>query len=181
MIPKDGKIIILSGSIESGKTTLCLRFFEYFRTRGLDIKGLICPPVIEGGMKTGIDLLNTATGEQRRLAVLRNGTAQGVLTERWQFNENTLEWGNAILKNATPCDILFVDELGLLEFERGEGWQNGLSAVDSRAYKLAVVIVRPALVEQACRRWPDAEVIPFTRQDQDRIFDQVLNVISPFT
>lgn len=179
MITKDRKIFILSGSVESGKTTLCLKLLEQFSTRGLDVKGVICPPVIEGGLKTGIDLLNTTTGEQRRLAVLRNGSTRGVVTERWQFDEDTLKWGNAILKNATPCDILFVDELGPLEFERGEGWQNGLSAIDSRACEMAIVVVRPALVESACRRWPDAEVITVTRQNQDLIFNQILEKTSP--
>jgi nucleoside-triphosphatase THEP1 len=27
-----------------------------------------------------------------------------------------------MLKSATPCDLLVVDELGPLEFERREGW-----------------------------------------------------------
>ena len=33
-----------------------------------------------------------------------------------------LAWGTRILQQATPCDLLVVDELGPLKFERGEGW-----------------------------------------------------------
>ncbi len=174
MIPKDGNIILLSGVVESGKTTLCLKLLDQFAKHGVDIKGVICPPVFDDGVKTGINLLNPATGEQQKLAVLRNGQTQGVFTDRWLFVENTLEWGNLILKSATPCDVLFIDELGPLEFERGGGWQNGLKAIDSREYALAIIVIRPSLIKSACQRWPNAEVMTVTRQNQDVILEQIM-------
>ncbi len=51
-----------------------------------------------------------------------------------------------MLESATPCDLLIVDELGPLEFERNEGWPAGLAAIDSAAYKVGVVVIRPELL-----------------------------------
>ncbi len=166
----------MSGGIESGKTTLCLKLLEQFRRHGLQVKGVICPPVFEAGIKTGIDILDAATGEQRRLASLRTSAGEGEFTERWQFDANSLAWGNTILKTAAPCDVLFIDELGPLEFERGAGWQNGLSAIDSRNYTTAIAVVRPALLKAARRRWADALVYTVTRENQDLILDQILKI-----
>lgn len=91
------------------------------------------------------------------------------MTERWVFNEDVLTWGNQVLADTDGCDLLLVDELGPLEFNRGQGWQNGLQAIDKGEYKIAVVVIRPALVETAVKRWPHAHVmeIPPSLADED--------------
>ena len=58
-----------------------------------------------------------------------------------------------------PPRLLVVDELGPLEFVRGVGLMAGLAAVDEGRYAAAFVVVRPALVDEALRRWPDATVL----------------------
>ena len=60
---------------------------------------------------------------------------------------------------AVAPDLLVVDELGPLEFARGVGLTEGLTAVDAGRYAVACVVVRPALVDEALRRWPDATVV----------------------
>ena len=62
-----------------------------------------------------------------------------------------LIWGNHVLSNSTPCDLLVVDELGPLEIDRGTGWQAGLAAVDSKEYAVAVVVVRAELLGRILR------------------------------
>jgi hypothetical protein len=70
-----------------------------------------------------------------------------------------LQWCNKALQNATPCDLLIIDELGPLEFDRGEGLLAGFEANDSRQFKASLTVVRTSLLERACDRWPDAEVL----------------------
>lgn len=57
-----------------------------------------------------------------------------------------------------PCDLLIVDELGPLEFNRGEGWIAGLTAVDSGSYQSALVVIRPSLLKMAYQRWEVSQV-----------------------
>lgn len=174
MNEKKGKIILISGEFENGKTTLCLKLLDVVQNLSVTAKGVICPPVFVNGKKTGIDILNVESHEQRRLAVLHKSAPDIIHTTRWQFDQESMEWGNEILSKAVPCNLLFVDELGPLEFEHGEGWQNGLKAIDSRAFTLAVAVVRPRLIDNALQRWPDAEVVTITRNNREIILDQII-------
>ncbi len=155
-------ITIISGEIESGKTSYCLAVVAGMEARGWDVRGIASPAVFEGETKTAIDAMDLSTTEQRRLADLRTSdiSTSGPATKRWAFYPETIDWCNDLLKRSTPCDLLVVDELGPLEFERGSGLLEGLQAIETRAYRQAIVVVRFHLIEQARSRWPDAEVKP---------------------
>jgi len=55
--------------------------------------------------------------------------------------------------------MLIVDELGPLEFEAEVGWSAGMKALDSRAFQVALVTIRPELLKVARQRWPFAGVV----------------------
>ncbi len=155
---KKAKILILSGEIQAGKTTLCGKIADLARDRGLELGGVISPPVYEQGRKTAIDVEDVRTGETRRLAVLRGREEAELTTRRWQFLPESVRWGNQILETAVPCGLLMVDELGPLELERGKGWTAGLTSLDSGQFQGAVVVIRPHLVDAGLARWPGASV-----------------------
>ena len=94
------------------------------RAASWQVGGLVCPALFEGGQKTGIEAEALNTGPRLQLAWPgQAGQPQtGLATRRWQFDAEVLAWGTRILQQATPCDLLVVDELGPLKFERGEGW-----------------------------------------------------------
>jgi nucleoside-triphosphatase THEP1 len=157
---ESGKLILVSGSIGAGKTAFCLAAVELARVRGWDAAGLISRPFFEGGLKTAIDALDLRSGETRRLAYLRRGKRAEIATKNWVFDADVLEWGNQVLKRTIPCDILVVDEMGPLEFERQQGWLEGLHALDSCLYQIALATVRPSLLQRAQNRWPFALQVP---------------------
>jgi nucleoside-triphosphatase THEP1 len=128
------------------------------------VSGILSPAVFEAGQKTGIEAIDLRTGQRRLLAVRRQAgqTRTEFHTDRWHFDAEVMAWGDTVLQSAAPCDLLVVDELGPLEFERGAGWQAGLAALDSGQYRGAVVIIRPELLQTACQRWPAAHVIRIT-------------------
>lgn len=152
-------LIIVTGERGAGKTTFCTRLIELARSAGKSIGGVLSPAVVVDGDKLGIDVIDLCTNERRRLADRFNATNRGPNTQRWSFHADSVAWGNAVLRAATPCDVLIVDELGTLEFDRGEGWQAGLRAIDSGNYRLGVVVIRPELLDVALLRWPHAHVI----------------------
>ena len=155
----DGRLWIISGARGAGKTSLCARLVEMARQAGWDRAGLLSPAVFEGGVKTGIAVTDLRGGETRTLARLTQpGETAAVRTVQWAFDEQVLAWGDRVLAQSTPCDLLVVDELGPLEFQRGQGWLAGLAAVDSRAYRLGLLVLRPELLETAAIRWPDGQV-----------------------
>lgn len=156
------KRIILTGEKGIGKTTLCQHLAEQARGPGMNIRGVISPAIFESGQKVGIGVVNLKDNSRRRLAYTHEQKSRGPATKRWAFVREAVEWGDAVLKESTPCDLLILDELGPLEFEMGQGWLHGFAALDQGEYNLALVVIRPKLTSRALARWPDAEIVELT-------------------
>jgi len=161
------QLIIVTGQSGSGKSMWCKELPLRAREKGLSVGGILSPAVFQNGEKTGIDLIDLSDGSRRRLAEQRRGVSSRVTTPRWQFDENVLDWGNAILGNLPPTDLVIIDELGPLEFLRGMGLQNGLKVVDERAHRVICVVVRPSLLSDARKRWPHGLVMDVSGKPGD--------------
>jgi len=155
----DGSLALLTGGRGAGKTRWCERLVGAGRGAGLWVAGLVSPPVFTDGEKSGIDLVDAASGERRRLAERARADLPGTEGLGWRFDPEALAWGNATLAATGPCDLLLVDELGPLEFGRGSGFTAAFAHLDAGHFRLAVVVVRPALVAAARARWPWAALI----------------------
>ena len=157
-----GTVHVVTGERGAGKTSFCRVLVDEARSHDASLvaAGVVSPKVFVQGREAAIEVIDVASGQHRRLATRRDegDTRDGPITVRWQFDADALAWGDTVLRAATPCDLLVVDEVGPLEFERGEGWIGGLAAVDSMAFATAFVVVRPVLVERALDRWPEARV-----------------------
>lgn len=158
------QIFILSGMREIGKTTLLLRLIEQAHQLNIQTTGVISPAVFENGKKISIDLLDVKNGNKKDLATLRQSESLGIVTDHWSFLTESLHWGNEILGESTPCDLLIVDELGPIELERGQGWQNGIKAINSGEYRAAVIVIRPELLTTAIRLWPGAQILKLNKK-----------------
>ncbi len=171
------KIILLSAQKGSGKTTALIRLLEKLNSLTVRSCGVLSPPVEVNGEKIAIDLMDAGTGERKRLAVpVENGIPEPTGLH-WRFDSTSLTWGNQLLANAVPCDILFVDELGPLEFNHGEGLTNGFAAIDSHRFLVALVTIRPSLLDAALARWPDAVVYQVTIKDQSRLVNDLFRQV----
>jgi nucleoside-triphosphatase len=163
-----GDLIIVSGVVGSGKTTFCKLVIDTIRettNSTWSIKGILAPAIFDGTTKVGIEAFDLASGERRRLAQRRTDSSLGIQTQQWSLDRDTVDWCNQVLRVAVPCNLLVVDELGPLEFQREEGFREGMNALDSGRYQTALVVVRRKLLHFAEARWPDAKV--HTIQDRD--------------
>ncbi len=140
-----GKLYILSGPRQVGKTTTCGRLAEHCRARAIDLAGLICPAKEENGRKYGIELVELRTGDRRDLAVV-DDMPSPLRTDEYRFDVEVVAWGSQVIDSATPCTVLMIDELGPLELIRNQGWVNGLEVLRGGRYELGVVVIRPELV-----------------------------------
>lgn len=171
-----GRVVLVTGPRGVGKTTLCARFTVAAHEAGLDVAGLLSPARLADGRKVGIDVRDVRSGEQRPLAE-RRGDMDGPGTDEWAFHADALAWGEARLREATPCDVLIVDELGPLELALGEGWQEALVALEKRAFRLALVVIRPELLETARGRWPGAQVIALDKGPDEGLVARLLSTL----
>jgi nucleoside-triphosphatase THEP1 len=175
-----GKIWILTGNRGAGKTNLCSAVSQRLQRQGLHVAGMLSKSVFFDGRKGAIDAVHIRSGERRRLACAREHCEPiGPLeTRAWTFNPDVMAWGDETLRTSVPCQVLFVDELGTLEFERGEGWLAGLQVLDEGQFDAAFVVIRPELLEQAQARWPRAQVIHVRRDLENQIEELVQMVRS---
>jgi nucleoside-triphosphatase THEP1 len=159
LVDQNKKIVLLSGGRGKGKTTTCRKWIDQARESGWSIAGITCPAVFENGEKIGIDAIDLNSGERRHLAWLNRGEGGVVATDHWIFDQEVLKWGSLVLKGISVCDLLVVDEIGPLEFYRKEGWVEAFDAIKTIPYQLAVVVIRPELLEEAVQLWPDAMIV----------------------
>ncbi|MFN3307636.1 MAG: nucleoside-triphosphatase [Anaerolineales bacterium] len=159
MAIKHSNFWLVVGDSGSGKTTFCQGVVAAARQMGVKVRGLLCPARFEGGQKVGIDALDLSSGERRPLGwhfALEEQpwfSSPPLKVGEWLLDPAVLEWGNRIFKQAIPCHLLLVDELGPLEFIEGKGWQAAFEALDSGKFHLALVTVRESLRYSAQRRW----------------------------
>ncbi len=147
------QIVILTGERGTGKTTVCERAISLAQSQGRTCSGIIT-------LRRSHDILDARdvrSGRVRRLTF----ESEGDVTLRlgpYRFDPETFAWGNEVLANALPCDLLVVDELGPLELERGVGWTAALGLLQQSSFALAVVVVRPGLVARARDLLPAEDV-----------------------
>ena len=174
-----GNIIFLTGERDSGKTIVCEQVIKKMSVVFKTITGVISPGRYEDNKKTGISCINIASSDKKLLAFYSPGWDAQNPQRDWQFIWDTLNWGNEVLENSVPTDLLVIDEVGYLEFEKAEGWANALAALDSRRYKNALVVVRPDLIENALERYPDAKVIKIsTTEDREIAIQELVSLFS---
>lgn len=158
--PFSSELIILTGRRGVGKTSLMQRLAQAAAGAHWVVRGLLTPARLEAGQKTGIQAVDVSSGDCRLLASRSAGELHGPQIGPWTFDDQVFDWGNAVLKQALPCDLFVLDELGPLEFDRRQGWMAGFDCLDAPAsYRLTVVIVRPEYVETFLRRCPHAQVV----------------------
>jgi nucleoside-triphosphatase THEP1 len=152
-------IWVVTGLRHSGKTTFCCGMVEAARKAGWSVNGLLSPAVFEKGLKTGIMVEDISTGETRLLASYARQGEDDLVLGDWHFNRQILAWGNHILEISQPSDLLVVDELGPLEFNHQTGWQAALEILPRCEYKMALVVIRPDLLDKAHQLFDFSNII----------------------
>jgi nucleoside-triphosphatase THEP1 len=153
-----GRIILLTGERGVGKTTVCHKTVDLAQT-----KGFTCGGVLTLSYPTDErDVLDVGSGRARCLTLPvtpsdqtpKPGASPAVIQGRFRFDPATLAWGSDALTRALGCHLLVVDELGPLELERGGGWVRALDVLHAADFALALVVVRPELLDQAQAKLP---------------------------
>ena len=172
------RIVLLTGERGVGKTHLCQQVVERAVQRGYRCAGLLSPAVLDGEEKVAIALVDVATHAEKTLAVADDAPG-GVRWGRYRFVTATLEWGSDLLSAATPCDLLILDELGPLELELGEGLIPALDVLNEGLFTLALVVVRPEMVEALKERLQRAEirVLEVDLRNRDRLPGRIMSLL----
>jgi nucleoside-triphosphatase THEP1 len=169
-------LILLTGVRGVGKSTVCLRLVELWRERVGTPGGLLTRTA--GRERYAVDV---ATGEERLLAAEGEALA-GPRGGRFSFSQETLKWGNEVVRQALtgPADLVLLDEVGPLELVAGEGLLPALKMLLG-SEKAGLVVVRPALVEQvrAMATGRTAQVCEVTLENRDELPGHIACGLAP--
>lgn len=164
-------LFLISGWRRVGKTHALGRLRLTARALGLTTGGFLSQARVEDGAKTGIDLLDAASGETVPLA-MRGGDGP-VRTGHYSFNPAALDSGLVYARQGQDADVFFADEIGPLELVHGQGWVSVLPIVRDRRRGVTFLVVRPELVDEArphLGRYASAPLIMITEGNRHAVF-----------
>jgi len=147
-------IVLLTGSREIGKSTVCDAFARLARAHGRRIGGVISRAQFDDkGRKVGIQLVDAAGGECRPFAVEGKGISCGendVRIGRYRLDEGALRWGMERVSAAIQqgYDAIIIDEIGPLELEHGKGFVDLLAEIERHPRINMIIVVRPELKDK---------------------------------
>lgn len=156
-------IIILSGPVHGGKTTLIERSLDRWASRGLACGGFLSIAVRNSPGEIEYDLLDLKEG--RRLPFLRrNGDEGWEHVGQFYFVPTTLEIARSLILQAEPSTLLVVDEVGPLELE-GAGLWPALARVVFKPAVRSLLVIRESLLDAFMGRFGEPSPFVFDVRD----------------
>jgi nucleoside-triphosphatase THEP1 len=167
-------IIILSGPVRGGKTTLIQKSLSRWASRGLGFGGFLSIAAPDGSGAVEYDLLDLKDG--RRLPLLRRtGEPEWERIGPFSFVPRTLEVARSLIRTAEPTEVLIVDEVGPLELAGGGFWP-ALREVVFKPGMRTLLVAREEILEDLSRLLgaPMPLIIDVCDPNAQRLLDQSL-------
>ena len=133
-------LIIITGAIGIGKTTVCRKFIEIAQTQEYCCGGIITYKTPD----KGIIIEDIQTGGSEALASITN-IYLGPRTKKYFFNPEGIDFGIQAIDKGASLDILLVDEIGHLELQ-GEGFVNAIELVRAGRVRNCILVIRKELI-----------------------------------
>jgi nucleoside-triphosphatase THEP1 len=162
--------MLLTGTRGVGKTTVCQAMADLARAEGRAVGGVLTPLVLDSdGVKAGFEAHNLANGERWLLAHMQR-PLDGPRVGAYVFDSSGLAGAIAAIRAAMTngVDLLFLDEVGPLELERGEGFAPLLKELHLDGPGHVCMVVRPSLLPELRRRLGRIDFGIYTVTEQNR-------------
>lgn len=160
-------LLILTGPVHSGKTTLLELAAEQLGNQGLSAEGFLSLSIWENERVIGYDLLHLKTGE-RFPFIRRSGEQHWERIGPFFFVPETLDSARDIILHGAGADLLIVDEVGPLEL-LGKGlWPALKQIISTRSLNILLVVrsqLLDAVIKAAALDREDIRI--FSVDDQD--------------
>lgn len=156
--PVTAGVLLLTGEIHVGKTTVCQSVIARARHRGWRVAGLLSPTRFDSdGRRVAVEIIDLSTDERRTLARL-NQDLGGPHLGPYHFDSSVLAWGHDVLAGAIDrgCDLLIIDEIGRLELEQDAGLEV-VPLLTEHPLPLSLIVVRTPLLALFHQRLPALE------------------------
>jgi len=146
-------VIIVTGAIGIGKTTVCRKLIEIVRNRGYTCGGILTYKAAD----KGIIIEDIQSGEKETLASI-NDVYHGPRTAKYSFNPDGIDFGIRSIEKSTSSAILIIDEIGHLEL-RGEGFAKVSELIKAGKIKDCILVIRRELLPAFLSQMPATPLV----------------------
>jgi len=165
-------VIIVSGAIGIGKTTICKKVMKIAQSQGYSCGGIISYKK----QYEKIIVKDIQTGKTKILASTHN-IYKGPRTAKYFFNPEGIDFGNKSIDRSISSDITFIDELGYLELQ-GQGFAKSVEQVAARAFKTSILVIRTELLTSyLLRLGAGTTVFETTLDNRNKLPDEIFQVL----
>jgi len=133
------QVLIVTGGVDSGKTTLLQQFLCRLKKRHLKVSGVVAEGIWENGKKCGYDAIFLSSGERHLLC--REGLSSPLNIGRFGFCEEAFAAGGKTITTEKEPVLTVLDEIGRLELA-GKGWASVLFELLDTKNRLLIVVRR---------------------------------------
>ena len=175
--------IVITGSVQSGKSSLAWKLVKKFRQASIPMAGFIAKGLWENNQRCGFNLFDLKNQRITPLAkrnkenfFLESGTSVASKKVPYTFFDEGIKAGQLALKpeNCRQAKIIMVDEMGKLEIQ-GKGWAPLISPLLELKQCIHIWIIRETLVDPICSSWPFNPTEVISVQDPDAL-NKLMNI-----
>ncbi len=145
------RVFIVSGRIESGKTTLLKDLASNLKRDNIPVGGVFSERIIGDGKTTGYNLVSFTTDEKVQYLKLRSNAINEEIG-RWEIIPGSFTKGKKMLsdRQLKGEKVIIIDEAGKLETE-GKGWKEDIERLLAKPGVIIVISVRERYVKDIIR------------------------------
>lgn len=175
------RLIFITGSPKTGKTTVLLRAAQRLSAKGYKLGGMISQEIREKGIRVGFEIHDYMSGRKGWLAHINQPVGPRISKYRVNLTHLNSIGVIAILNALKDADLVLIDEIGPMELF-SEAFQNAvIKTVESSKPVLGTIHYRThhSLVMQIKLR-KDADIIEVTEETKTQLPVSVSDRISDF-
>ncbi|MFC2008909.1 nucleoside-triphosphatase [Chloroflexota bacterium] len=165
-------VIVVTGEIGIGKTTVCRTVVSICRDCGLTYGGILSDKIEPGRI-----FIEDLTAGSRSLLAKKGRGLDGPCTAGYSFSLAGVEYGNRAIESATSAFLVVVDELGQLEL-RGCGFARVLAMVTEYPLQHWVLVIRSQLLPSFVPHLPaDVRTFETTTSTRDTLPQRIVSLL----
>jgi nucleoside-triphosphatase len=150
---KKRNVVLITGEIGSGKTTLISAISARLKASGIVTGGIIASAVYENGTKTGYKIQDVSVNKEMQLSHI-NDTEGLARVGRYFFIPEAIEFGRDALsvERNRNSQMVLIDEIGAWELQ-GQGWAGSLNELIINCNMPLIITVRKSFLELVTENW----------------------------
>jgi nucleoside-triphosphatase THEP1 len=146
------QLILITGAIHAGKTSLLRRLLPVLHARGMNTGGFVCSAFFENNQRSGYDI--TDTYETQMTMLSRKGLKSGIQIGNYYMSQTGFDVGLSLLQedSINGKQLVVIDEIGPWELT-GHGWARELPRLLQKPQMPMIWVVRKGILQAVIERW----------------------------